>query len=59
MAPALIIGVDGRPVPSSRLMGLNASPLGATPTRSSTPSRPTAARARAKEPGSAVDSCGM
>ena len=31
MAPALIIGFSGRPVPGSRLIELNASPLGSTP----------------------------
>ena len=31
MAPALIIGFSGRPVPGSRLIELNASPVGSTP----------------------------
>jgi hypothetical protein len=30
MAPALIIGLRGRPVPGSRLMALKASPVGST-----------------------------
>ena len=47
MAPALISGLSGRPVPGSRLMALNASPLGSTPTRPSTSSTPASARARA------------
>ena len=33
MAPALISGLSGRPVPGCRLMALNPSPLGSTPTR--------------------------
>ena len=32
MAPALIIGLRGMPVRGSRLMALNASPEGSTPT---------------------------
>ena len=47
MAPALINGLSGRPVPGSRLTALNASPLGSTPTRASTSSTPASARARA------------
>lgn len=32
MAPALIMGFRGRPVPGSRLMELKASPVGSVPT---------------------------
>ena len=32
IAPALIIGFSGRPVSGSRLIALNGSPLGSTPT---------------------------
>ena len=34
IAPALTIGLAGRPVPASRLIALNGSPLGSAPTRS-------------------------
>ena len=40
IAPALIIGLRGRPVPGSRLIELNASPVGSTPTFWSTAGRP-------------------
>ena len=40
IAPALIIGFAGRPVPGSRLIALNASPLGSAPTRARTASSP-------------------
>ena len=43
MAPALIIGLDGRPVTGSRLIALKASPLGSAPTCASMPSRPSSA----------------
>src|SRR5207244_6738473 len=36
MAPALIIGLRGRPVPDSRLTALKASPVGSTPILAST-----------------------
>ena len=45
--PALTIALAGRPVPGSRLMALNASPLGSAPTQRLTSSRPSAASARA------------
>ena len=47
MAPALIIGLAGRPVPGSMLTALNGSPLGSAETRASTASRPLSASARA------------
>jgi hypothetical protein len=47
MAPALIIGLAGRPVPGSMLTALNGSPLGSAETRARTASRPLSARARA------------
>jgi hypothetical protein len=40
IAPALIIGLRGRPVSGSRLIELNASPVGSTPTFSATSVRP-------------------
>lgn len=40
IAPALIIGFSGRPVPGSRLMLLKASPEGSTPTACSTRAGP-------------------
>jgi len=40
MAPALIIGFIGRPVPGSRLMELKASPEGSTPTACRTRASP-------------------
>ena len=46
MAPALIIGFMGRPVPGSRLMELKASPEGSTPTLLSTWSSPRSSSAR-------------
>ena len=55
MAPALTMGLAGRPVPGSRLIALNASPLGSTPTRASTPSTPTSASASAYTKGLEID----
>ena len=46
MAPALIIGLRGRPVPGSRLMALNASPVGSTPTFFNTSARVLSSSAR-------------
>jgi hypothetical protein len=45
MAPALIIGFIGRPVRGSRLIALNASPEGSTPTFRRTASAPWSSRA--------------
>ena len=47
IAPALTSGLAGRPVPGSRLMALNGSPLGSDPTRSSTASKPRSSSASA------------
>ena len=49
IAPALTIGLAGRPVPASRLIALNGSPLGSAPTRASTASRPRLQRERQHE----------
>ena len=45
IAPALIIGFSGRPLPGARLIELNASPLGSPPTFASTASNPRSANA--------------
>lgn len=46
MAPALIIGLRGRPVEDSRLISLKASPVGSTPMRARTASWPQSSSAR-------------
>ena len=55
MAPALIIGLSGRPLVGSRLMALKRSPLGSAPTWSSTPSSPTSVSASASTKGLEID----
>lgn len=55
IAPALMSGLAGRPVDSSRLMALNGSPLGSTPTWRSTSSRPRASSTSAKTNGFEID----
>lgn len=55
MAPALTIGFGGRPVPGSRRIELNASPLGSAPTRARTFSRPWSASASANTKGFDTD----
>ena len=45
IAPALIIGLSGRPLSGARLIELKASPLGSTPTLPSTASNPRSASA--------------
>jgi hypothetical protein len=55
IAPALTIGLAGRPVPGSRLTALNGSPLGSAETRASTASRPRSASARAYTNGLDTD----
>ena len=55
IAPALIIGLRGRPVVGSRLIALNASPLGSTPTFSITASTPMSCSASAYTNGFEID----
>lgn len=55
MAPALTIGLGGRPVPGSRRIELNPSPLGSAPTRARTSSSPWSASASAKTKGLDTD----
>ncbi len=55
MAPALIIGFAGRPLPGSRLIALNASPLGSASTCASAASRPRSASASACTNGFETD----
>lgn len=54
MAPALIRGFAGRPA-SSKLIALNASPLGSTPTCSRNLSKPISARTNANTKGFEID----
>jgi hypothetical protein len=55
MAPALIIGFSGRPVPGSRLIELKASPEGSTPTTWRTRSRPWSSSATPYTSGLEID----
>lgn len=55
MAPALIMGLRGRPVSPSREISLNASPDGSTPTLASTGANPRSASARAWANGLETD----
>ena len=55
MAPALTIGLRGMPVLGAGVMALNASPVGSTPMRWRTRSRPTASSAAAYVSGLDID----
>ncbi len=55
MAPALIIGLRGRPLPGSRLISLKASPVGSTPMRASTSVLPRSSRASPYTNGFEID----
>ena len=55
IAPAFTIGLKGRPERSSTSIELNASPVGSTPTRASTPSRPWCSSAMPKMSAFEID----
>ncbi len=55
IAPALIIGLTGRPVALWRLIALKASPLGSTPTLPRMNSAPWSSRARPYTNGFEID----
>ncbi len=55
MAPALIIGFSGRPLPGSRLIELKASPLGSTPIACSTRWMPRSSSATPYTSGLEID----
>ncbi len=55
IAPALIIGLSGRPVSSSSEISLKASPDGSIPTARSTVSSPRSSRATAYAKGLEID----
>ena len=55
IAPALIMGLNGRPVPGVRLMALNASPVGSTPIFANTASAPLSSRASPYTKGFEID----
>jgi hypothetical protein len=55
IAPAFTIGLNGRFDLSSSTMALKASPVGSTPTRGSTPSRPWSSRASPNRNGFEID----
>ena len=55
IAPALIMGLSGRPDAGSRLIALNGSPLGSTPTCLMTSARPDCSSARANTNGFDTD----
>ncbi len=55
IAPALIIGFSGRPLSGCRLIELNASPLGSTPTASRTRSGPRSSSATPYANGFEID----
>ena len=55
MAPAFTIGLNARPLTSSRLIVLKGSPVGSAPILESTVSAPLSARARAYTKGFETD----
>ena len=55
IAPALIIGLSGRPLFGSRLTSLNASPVGSTPIRRKTASFPRSSSASPYTNGFDID----
>ena len=55
IAPAFTMGLNGRFVASSRMIALNASPVGSTLTLASTCSRPWSSSASPKTNGLEID----